>query len=64
MPSEPKPEPERVTLTAGQAEAWTTGDFDLLQHDAFANAINDAQEKVSRGDHESAEVVVVITKEK
>jgi hypothetical protein len=62
MAAEPKPEPKQVKLTAGQAEAWTTGDFDLLQHDDFANAINEAQEKVSRGDHESAEVVVVITK--
>ena len=62
MAAEPNPKPRRVKLTAGEAEAWTTGDYDLLQNDDFANAINEAQEDVSRGGRESAEILIIITK--
>ena len=51
----------QVTITAGEIEGWTTGDGDLLNSNLMT-VLNDAQEEVSRGGKESAEVLIIITK--
>jgi hypothetical protein len=62
MKQEPKQGCRKVTITAGEIEGWTTGDNDLLQNDDFVTALNEAQEAVSRGGKESAEVLITIRK--
>ena len=50
-----------VEVSAGTVEAWTTGDSDILDSDLLI-ALNDAQEKISRGASVRQVVRVVITK--
>jgi hypothetical protein len=48
----------RITVTAGQVEAWTSGDGDPMK--VLGDALLKASERVSRDGEKSAEVLIVI----
>jgi hypothetical protein len=55
-----KPQSASVTVTAGEVEAWTTGDGSPMEHEQLVDALIEQSEAVSRNGAKQSEVRIVI----